>query len=118
MDLATQLLMRASTQVSVSMEAKGMASNHLLVLSMMVNRYRKPSLDVARGPTKSTCMWENLCDGTGMGCTAAAGCLTTLARPQSWQSLTHLAMSLFMWGHTTLLPISLPVALTPGCARL
>ncbi len=37
-NLATQLLMRASTQVSVSMEAKGMASNHLLLLSMMVKR--------------------------------------------------------------------------------
>ncbi len=35
--LATQLLMRASTQVAVSMEAKGMASSHPLDLSMMVN---------------------------------------------------------------------------------
>ena len=42
-NLATQLLMRASTQVSVSLEVKGMASSHLLERSMMVNRYRKPS---------------------------------------------------------------------------
>ncbi len=40
LNLATQLLMRASTQVSVSMVAKGMASSHLLDRSMMVNRYR------------------------------------------------------------------------------
>ena len=31
-NLAIQLLMRASTQVSVSIEAKGMASSHLLDL--------------------------------------------------------------------------------------
>jgi len=51
---AIQLLMRASTQVSVSMEVKGMASSHLLDRSMIVNRYRKPSLETVRGPTKST----------------------------------------------------------------
>jgi hypothetical protein len=39
-NLAIQLLMRASTQVSVSMEVKGMASSHLLDRSMMVNRRR------------------------------------------------------------------------------
>ncbi len=35
---AIQLLMRASTQLSVSMVGMGMASSHRLVLSMMVNR--------------------------------------------------------------------------------
>jgi hypothetical protein len=75
--------MRASMQVSVSMEAKGMASSHLLLLSMMVNRYRKPSLEVVRGPTKSLWMLENRWVGTGKGCTAAAGCLVTLAWPKS-----------------------------------
>jgi hypothetical protein len=54
---AIQLLMRASTQVSVSMEGMGMASSQRLVLSMMVNRYLKPSLEVVRGPKKSTWMW-------------------------------------------------------------
>ena len=39
LNLATQLLMRASTQESVSMEVKGMASSHLLDRSMMVNMY-------------------------------------------------------------------------------
>ena len=78
-NLAIQLLMRASTQVSVSMVAKGIASNHLLDRSMMVNRYRKPSLETVRGPTKSTWMWEKRCVGTGMGWTAAGGCLVTLA---------------------------------------
>ena len=38
-NLATQLLMRASTQVLVSMVAKGMASSHLLDQSIMVKRY-------------------------------------------------------------------------------
>ena len=53
-NLAIQLLMRPSTQVLVSMEVKGMASSHLLDRSMMVNRYRKPSLETVRGPMKST----------------------------------------------------------------
>jgi hypothetical protein len=53
-----------------------------------------------------------------MGWTAAGGCLVTVARPHSWQSATHLAMSHFMYGQVTRLPISRPVALVPGCARL
>jgi hypothetical protein len=36
-----------------------MASSQWLVLSLMVNRYQKPYLEVVRGPTKSTWMWEN-----------------------------------------------------------
>ena len=55
-NLAIQLLMRASIQVLVSMEVKGMASSHLLDRSLMVSRYRKPSLETVRGPTKSTWM--------------------------------------------------------------
>ena len=47
-NLAIHLLMRASTQVSVSMEVKGMASSHLLDRSMMMKRYRKPSLETVR----------------------------------------------------------------------
>ena len=50
-NLAIQLLMRASTGVSLSMEAKGMASSRLLDRSMMVKRYRKPSLEKVRGHT-------------------------------------------------------------------
>ena len=46
----------ASTQVSVSMEVKGMASSHLLDRSMMLKRYRKLSLETVRVPTKSTWM--------------------------------------------------------------
>ena len=67
--------------MSVSMEVKGMASSHLLDWSMMVMRYRKPFLETARGPTKSTCMCEKRWVGTGMGWIAASGCLMTLACP-------------------------------------
>ncbi len=56
---AIQLLMRASLQASVFMVGMGMASSQQLVLSMMVNRYRKPSLEGVKGLTKSTWMWEN-----------------------------------------------------------
>ncbi len=105
-------------QTSVSMVGMGMASSHLLVLSMMLNRYWNPSLEVVRGPTKSTWMWEKRCDGTGMGLTAAGGWPVTLALLHAWQSLTQVAMSLFMKGHTTLAPITLPVAFMPGWPRL
>jgi len=36
----TQVAMRASTMLSVSMLVRGTASSHLLVRSMMVNMYR------------------------------------------------------------------------------
>ena len=90
--------------LSVSMLVRGTASSHLLVRSMMVKMYRYPSLDVGRGPTKSTWMWENLWVGTGIGCCAAGGWRTTLARLHSWQSPTHFFTSLFIPGHTTLAP--------------
>ena len=117
-NLAIQLLIRASMQVSVSMEVMGMASSDLLDRSMMVKRYWKPSLETVRGPTKSTWMCEKCWVGTGMGCTAAAGCLVTLAHPHSWKSATQLVMSCFMKGQVTGLPINHPVALEPGCSRL
>ncbi len=72
---ATQLEMKASTHVLASMFLRGTASNHLVDLSMMVSRYTCPSEEAGRGPTKSTCTWENLRAGMGMACTGAAGCL-------------------------------------------
>jgi hypothetical protein len=72
---ATQLEMKASTHMLASMFLRGTASNHLVDLSMMVNRYTCPSEEAGSGPTKSTCMWENVRAGTGMACTGAAGCL-------------------------------------------
>jgi hypothetical protein len=72
---ATQLEMKASTHVLASMFFRGTASNHLVDLSMMVSRYTCPSEEAGRGPTKSTCTWENLRAGMGMACTGAVGCL-------------------------------------------
>ena len=63
-------------------------------------------------------MCEKRCVGTGMGCCAAGSCRTTLARLHCWQSATHFCTSLFIPGHTTLVPSSLPVTLTPGWAML
>ncbi len=72
---ATQLEMKASTHVLASMFFKGTASNHMVDLSMMVSRYTCPFEEAGRGPTKSTCTWENLRAGMGMACTGAVGCL-------------------------------------------
>jgi hypothetical protein len=80
------------------MLARGMASNHLLVRSMMVKRYRNPSHAVGSSPMKSTWMCEKPWVGTGMGCCAAGGWRTTLARLHCWQSATHLCTSLFTAG--------------------
>ncbi len=71
---ATQLE-KASTHVLASMFLSGTASNYLVDLSMMVSRYTCPSEEAGRGPTKSTCTWENLRAGTGMACTGAVGYL-------------------------------------------
>ncbi len=111
-----QCRMSASRQVAVSTFASGTASNILLALSMMVKRYLYPSFDTGSGPTMSTWMWEKRCCGTGMGCTAAAGCLVTLERAHCWQSATHSLMSRFMHVHTTRSFIILLVAFAPGCA--
>jgi hypothetical protein len=83
----------ASAAVVASMFFTGTASSHLVDLSIIVNRYLKPSAEVGRGPTKSTWMWLNLLAGTGIGSVAAGGCLVTLPRWQSWQSLHHLETS-------------------------
>ena len=63
---ATQLEMKASAHMLASMFLRGTASNHLVDLSMMVNRYTWPSEEAVRGPTRSMCTWENLRAGTGM----------------------------------------------------
>ncbi len=39
---------------------RGTASTHAVDLSMAVNRYTWPSEEAGRGPTRSTCTWENL----------------------------------------------------------
>jgi hypothetical protein len=72
---ATQLAIKASTHVLASIFLIGTASNHLVDLLMMVSRYKWSSEEAGRGPTKSTCTWENLRAGTGMACTGAAGYL-------------------------------------------
>jgi hypothetical protein len=81
------------------MLANGMASAHRVDLSMTVRMYCMPLLDVGRGPTKSMWMWVNLLVGTGMGSTAAASCLVTLARAQCWQSRHHAVISRANPGH-------------------
>ena len=58
----------------------------------------------------STWMWENRCQGTGIGCKGATGCLVTLALEQAWQSLTHYFTSLLMQDHITLWLMILLVA--------
>jgi len=87
-----QFLMRESQQAMVSMLTSSTASNILLERSMMVKRYRNPSLETGSSPTMSTWMCENRWQGTGMSCKAAAGCRVTLERAHSWQSATQAVM--------------------------
>jgi hypothetical protein len=56
----------------------GGGSIRLVDLSIMVVMYDHPSADVGSGPTRSMCTWLNWRLGTGLGCTAAAGCLVVL----------------------------------------
>ena len=61
-NLAIQPFRRAHRQSSVVAFFMGIASGHLVDLSMVVNRYLEPP-DEGRGPTTSTCMWPNLLVG-------------------------------------------------------
>jgi hypothetical protein len=72
-----------------SMLRRGTASTHLVDLSIMVNRYMWLSEEAGRGPTRSTCTWENLRAGVGMAWRgAAAACVPspagTAGRPSTW----------------------------------
>jgi hypothetical protein len=49
---------RAAAQSAAEVDCSGIASGHLVVLSMAVKIYVQP-LDLGRGPTRSTCRWEN-----------------------------------------------------------
>src|SRR5450830_588451 len=55
----------ALAQSADDTDDRGNASGHLVVLSIIVNRYVKPLL-AGRGPTKSTCTWAKRRVGTSM----------------------------------------------------
>jgi hypothetical protein len=76
---ATQLEMKASAHVLASMLHRGLVSNHLVDLSMMVSRYTWLSEEAGRGPTMSTCTWENLRAGTGNGLQGSCWLLVNLS---------------------------------------
>ena len=61
-NLAIQPSRRARRQSVVVAVFMGVASGHLVDLSIVVNRYLKPPED-GRGPTTSTWMWPNLLVG-------------------------------------------------------
>ncbi len=96
---------------------RGITSIHLVVLSMMVNRYLKPP-DGGSRPTKSTCTWLNLCAGIGMLCSRTRTCLVILEHWHSKQSLMYTAKSLRMPHHTYQAKIKFFVERVPRCARL
>jgi hypothetical protein len=60
---ATQEDRKALMQEAAEVSFRGVASNHLVVLSMTVKRYSRPSSEAGRGPTKSTWTCENLREG-------------------------------------------------------
>jgi hypothetical protein len=84
---------------------------------MMLSRYTCPSEEAGRGPTKTTCTWENLRAGTGMACTGAAGCLT-LPLWHCWHARHMAATSLPTPFHTKRAVSMRFVARMPGCATL
>ena len=63
-NLEIQPEMRALAQSDTEMEDRGTDSGKPKVLLRMVNRKVNP-VELGRGPTRSTWMWENLLAGTG-----------------------------------------------------
>ena len=55
----------AEAHSTTEIPVRGIASGHLVDLSMHVKRYVKP-LDEGKGPTRSTCTCANLLKGTGI----------------------------------------------------
>ena len=55
----------AEAHSATEIPVRGIASCHLVDLSMHVKRYVKP-LDEGKGPTRSTCTCANLLKGTGI----------------------------------------------------
>jgi hypothetical protein len=51
---ATHVARNASMQEAADISFRGVASNHLVVRSMMVKMNSHPSSEAGRGPTKST----------------------------------------------------------------
>ncbi len=85
----------ASTSV-VAVLVRGMASIHLLVLSMMVRMWMWPK-EIVSGPTRSMWMWANLRWGTGIGRGLTWTCWWML---DCW----HFAQSLVQAGMSPLIP--------------
>ena len=88
----------ASAQAEAVVEAKGMASGHLVLRSTTVKRYSQPP-ETGRGPTRSTWRWLNLRAGTGICWTGALLCKVTLERWQLRHSLDQESASAAMEGH-------------------
>ena len=55
----------AEAHSDAEIPARGIASGHLVDLSMHVKRYVNPC-EEGKGPTRSTCTCENLLKGTGI----------------------------------------------------
>ena len=116
-NLEIQPATRASLHAVAVVEASGSTSIHLVVLSMMVITWVKPSALAVRGPTRSTWIWVKRRLGTGIGCTGAEGWVVTLAFWQAWHSLHQRPTSAAMPFHTNLLDMSLLEARIPGWAK-
>ena len=114
-NLAIQTEKRAWAQSAADVAVSGTASIHLVVLSIMVMMWVKPS-DGGNGPTKSMWRWLKRRDGIGIGWTLTWVC--TLAFWQLRQLWTQLAMVEFMDFQTNLLLMRRRVALTPGWVML
>jgi hypothetical protein len=90
----TQLSRKVLVQMLASMLRSGTLSAHLVDLLMAVNRCKWRSEEAGRGPTRSTCMWENLRGGTGMVWSGVTGCFWTFRSWHCWHSWNMAATSL------------------------
>ena len=98
--------------VDAVMSGIGMASNHLVLRSIMVNRYENP-LSGGKGPTMSMCKVSKR-DPVGNGIKGGFKCLVTLFLWHSAHSSHHFLMSFVIEYQTTLLRMRFNVALMPG----
>lgn len=116
-NLAIQVVKKHVAIVSADVSVIGVASGHLVYLSIIVRQYLLP-FTTGNGPTMSRCMCWKRSSGTSMCSGIRRLWRWILVRWHGKHVRTHAVVSLFMFGHMKRLAMALRVAFAPGCDAL
>ena len=106
---------RAAAQSKAEIDARGIASGQLVVLSITVNKWLIPD-DFGIGSTRSTWIYEKRRPGIGICCTSVLAWRLIFHLWHTKPALVQLFTSLGRPHHTKRLQMRRPVAWILGCA--